>query len=111
MPQEQQCRKWSVCWKWGFIPYPCRKTYTCTCYLFSEIKCLKFGILCRCTACEYGVEYSWWEWCLGVGSATAYWVYRCYKEPKGVSGSCQNVVLMAPWAYDAQVRSKNKPTD
>lgn len=88
MPIETTCSGWRVCWKWGFIPYPCEKTWTCHCYQFQWVKLLKFGVFCKATGCEDGVEYSWWEWCLGVGSKTVYNVEACYKNQRSVTGRC-----------------------
>lgn len=87
MPTEETCSGWGVCWKWIF-PYPCRKTWTCYCYNFEWVKLLKFGIFCRARGCELGIEYGWWEWCLGVGSTTVYNVRACYKSQRSVTGEC-----------------------
>ncbi len=66
-------RYWSTCWKWGFIPYPCRKSKTVTKYKydFSATRTrITWPFRCRWQGCcgTYLYEWSYWCW-LGTGNS------------------------------------------
>ena len=88
MPWEsQRVRYWTVCWLWGFIPYPCRKrktVYCCTgrwkqrCYLF-------FGEQWLC--CN-GREYHYWVPCFGIGDIVSGSERVCRDEIPDATDGC-----------------------
>jgi hypothetical protein len=52
---------WSVCFKWGFIPYPCQKTHTVTrwCADYDWATTTGFLFFCSTEGCIDGQLYRW----------------------------------------------------
>lgn len=94
MPQQKQVEEtyWTVCWGWGFAPYPCKKTKVVTkwFYRFSWYKEVQYLFYADITACENGIEYNWSGATLGIGSNTTYNVEASYDSPRPVSGKCSD---------------------
>ncbi len=82
---------WKTCWKWGWLPYPCKRYRTVTkyCYQFSSV-----GDHCAVGlethyGCENGTQYKWRDACLG-------WFHNyrgrttiCFNEQLEADGSCK----------------------
>lgn len=62
MPWEpQEVRVWAVCWKWGFIPYPCRKIVTKYCCT-GNWRWRVLGAVARENYfCCDGKQSKWWD--------------------------------------------------
>ena len=88
MPTQQTVTYWTICWKWGVIPYPCKKTRTEWCYTFDKVHVYHWGFYCQYDACENGVRYKWSGGCLGFGSSWVYNVTRCFKNKLSEAGRC-----------------------
>jgi hypothetical protein len=97
MPWESRTQQyWTVCWKWGFIPYPCKKTkpvYCCTgrwkqrCYLFLGEQWL----------CCNGREYHYWVPCFGIGDIVSESKTVCRDSiPSDSRDGCPTTVGDAP---------------
>ena len=63
----QNVTVWRVCWKWGFIPYPCRKTVTKFCCTGTH-KWRVWGVLKENYSCCEGNESHWFDagWFVGL---------------------------------------------
>lgn len=91
-------KRWKTCWKWGFIPYPCRKTVKVSCCTgIKKVEC--YGAYGQVWFCCDGKEYSWWEPCWGIGETIAESIRECRESiPSAVEG-CPNAVGDAPPPY------------
>ena len=82
---------WTVCYAFGFLPYPCKKKRTVTkwCYQFETLKQTGLGAACQYEGCEQGILYSWWTFCFNI-FGTEYFanVKKCFEDKKAESGSC-----------------------
>ncbi len=88
MATQQTYSYWTVCWKWGFIPYPCKKSRTGWCYIFQSVHVNHWVFYCTYDACENGIRYKWSGGCLGFGSSTVYNVTKCFKDKLSEAGKC-----------------------
>jgi hypothetical protein len=93
MPTQElaEVSHWEFCWAGGFFPWACKKTElkTVWCYQFSVIQESAYGIGSQTTACENGIEYSWWSWGPTFqGSGPWYDARACFEEPRPVTGKC-----------------------
>jgi hypothetical protein len=86
--------KWGVCWKWGFIPYPCRKTYDGFCCT-GTAKQTCYGFVASVWFCCNGKEHHYWKGCFGAGTAI-YQERRCVTKVPTESEGCGHVVGDAP---------------
>ena len=92
MPTQQTVRYWTVCWKWGFIPYPCRKTRTEWCYQFRWLIEYRYSFFCYLIGCENGIRYCWYAFCFNVfGKATFFDIRKCFKNKRSTCGDCGDV--------------------
>lgn len=66
-------RYWSVCFKWGFIPYPCRKTRTTAKYRYDFLPWrsrITWPFRCKYEGCCGSSLYTWSYWCFfGTGNS------------------------------------------
>lgn len=88
MPTQQTVSYWTTCWKWGFIPYPCKKTRMEWCYYFDSVHVYHWFLYCSYDACENGIKYKWSGVCLGFGSSWVYNITKCFKSKLNESGKC-----------------------
>jgi hypothetical protein len=82
---------WSVCWKWGFIPYPCRKTRTVTkwCAYFDWVTTRGFVFWCSHEGCMEGQLYYWSGSCLATpGTFYSRGVNACFWNRLEPAGNC-----------------------
>lgn len=95
--QEVQLTEWGVCWKWGFIPYPCRKTRTVTRYRYDfnpwRTRFSWSPFRRKYQGCCNGLLYEWsyWTWSpFGTGNGpwvNTLWTY--FSESQiGSIGNC-----------------------
>lgn len=95
--QEVQLTEWGVCWKWGFIPYPCRKTRTVTRYQYDfnpwRTRFSWSPFRRKYQGCCNGLLYEWsyWTWSpFGTGNGpwvNTLWTYFS-KNQIGSIGNC-----------------------
>ena len=89
MPTEETVSYWTVCWLWGFIPYPCKKYRTEWCYTFKKLEEYRYVFFCYLTGCEAGIKYCWYDFCfLLVGKRTYTNIRKCYKNQRPSCGEC-----------------------
>jgi hypothetical protein len=94
MPEQRQIDEtyWGVCWKWGFIPYPCRKHRIVTrwCYDFSYLVVSYRYIYTNYRGCELNILYAWRKWELTFRSEdfTLYFYTKCFETQLDAKGSC-----------------------
>lgn len=89
MPTRQDVRYWGVCWKWGFLPYPCRKHREEWCYEFEWVREHRILFVSRIEGCEKGVKYCGTKVVFFLfGTVTFYNITVCYKKKLSVCGSC-----------------------
>lgn len=89
MPTEETVSYWTVCWKWGVIPYPCKKYRKEWCYQFEWLKEYKWGLFCYLEGCENGIKYCWYAFCINVfGTETYYNIKKCFKNKRSTCGRC-----------------------
>jgi hypothetical protein len=64
---------WSVCWKWGVVPYPCRKSRKIIRYKYDFLPWrsrITWPFRCKYEGCCGGSLYKWSSWCwLGTGNS------------------------------------------
>ncbi|MFK7923079.1 MAG: hypothetical protein AB8H47_14040 [Bacteroidia bacterium] len=94
MPKQTEVRVWKVCWKWGFIPYPCRKIETRWCYEFSKLTETGYGFICKLVGCESNIQYKWWAFCFNIWGSTTYFnITKCFKTERPIIGHCEEVII------------------
>jgi hypothetical protein len=84
-------RYWTVCWKWRFIPYPCRKIRSVRrwCCEFEWIKETRYGLYCSLEGCSGGRRYTWGAFCFGLfGTAYFHRITKCFNRELSPAGSC-----------------------
>jgi hypothetical protein len=85
-----------VCWKWGFVPYPCRKTerkYCCR----GRAKVIQIGLFGIKYFCCGGKEYRFIVPWLGVGKTGIFEDEVCRKsKPTPSNEECVHVVGRTP---------------
>ena len=95
--EQVQVTSWGVCWKWGFIPYPCRKTKTVSRYHYDfrpwrtrfswSLFRRKYQGCCGGTL----FEWSYWTWSpFGTGNGPwvdTPWMYLS-EDQIGSVGNC-----------------------
>ena len=90
-------RYWGICWKWGFIPYPCRKTNQVTRYRYDfnhwRTRYSYSPILRKYEACCGAMDYIWsyWTW-NHFGTGNGPWVHTSWlyysSSPISSTGGC-----------------------
>lgn len=92
MPTREERTSWGVCWKWGFIPYPCKKKKKVWCYDASSVGKHCYGILEVIYICENGEEYKHTDWFGCFGKYEHYdlgFRKRCFGGSHDHTGSCR----------------------
>lgn len=82
---------WTVCWKWGFIPYPCKKYRVVRrwCCNFTWIKEIRLGFFCILEGCAGGRRYKWTAFCFNLfGTAWFHNIRKCFNSEKSPAGEC-----------------------
>jgi hypothetical protein len=81
---------WTVCWKWGFIPYPCKKTRTVTksCADFEWTNTTGYFLYCVTEGCMEGELYRWSGGCIGFGTTHGFGGTECFKDRPESVGPC-----------------------
>ena len=86
---------WSTCWKWGFIPYPCRKSRRVMRwhYHFSYLIVSYRGVRSSYDGCENNLRYRWSKWEL-TGEFRDFILYEhdmYFSSKKSDTGACIGV--------------------
>jgi hypothetical protein len=91
-PYEAEVSYWGVCWKWGFIPYPCRKKKKKQwCYDFSFLHVSYHLVYTKYWGCAGDTRFSWtdwWPWPLSFGVFTLYFYTHCFDKKLKPDGDC-----------------------
>jgi hypothetical protein len=96
--QEVHERYWTVCYGWGFFPYPCRRYRDVTrwCCLMDWIKRPSGWGRGTYRGCANGVLYTWrgWNWSFG-GALCSFNKSHCFTrdDPKGTCGDAECIAL------------------
>jgi len=70
-----------VCWKWGWLPYPCTKTKTVTrwCYKDMQVKEYSWLVYCKAVGCERdGTEREDSSWCFNMFGTRECYMTGCF---------------------------------
>lgn len=90
-PYRAEVSYWGVCFKWGFIPYPCRKIKTKWCYDFSFLHVSYHLFYTKYWGCAGDTRFSWtdwWPWPLSFNVFTLYFYTFCLDKKLRPKGDC-----------------------
>lgn len=88
---------WTICLKWGFIPYFCKKTRTTTKYRYDFLPWrsrITWPFHCKYEGCCGSTLYSWSSWCL-LGTGNSGW--NQFSAKTEFFGSMQSSVNICPF--------------
>jgi hypothetical protein len=115
MPHQEQVTETYWCpggWPWEWFD-TCERTVTKWCYDFSWVEETGWGIASHLTACENGIEYTWWAFSFNIfGSEYFGPGTMCFDDLLEQSGVCQlgvvNVKLLAVTANAPRPQALSK---